>query len=291
MEFTSVSISTGQIKSSEGLPIRYDLYAPQGANSHPLPVVLFVHGFKGFKDWGIWPDACEEMARNGLVVCSFNLSRNGIGENKYEFDRLDLFEKQTLSQDLDDIGRVIDALQNGEISDEHAHMNTDLIGILGHSRGGHTAIAAGVEYDDVQAVVTWNAVADYLERWTDEMVNDWKTKGHTYITNSRTGQKMKLDKVVYEDSLNNADRVIAIRRVEDLRIPTLFIASREDESVPYTDSEKLHIACPAHDKELRLLTHGGHTLGASHPYDAPEFPKPFGEALESTSGWFREYLK
>ncbi len=291
MEFTSVSISSGQIESTEGLPIRYDLFAPQGANAHPLPVVLFVHGFKGFKDWGIWPDACEEMARNGLVVCSFNLSRNGIGEKKDEFERLDLFEKQTLSQDLDDIGSVIDALQNGTIADEHAHMNTDLIGILGHSRGGHTAIAAGVEYEHIQAVVTWNAVADYLGRWSDEMKKDWQEKGFTHILNSRTGQQMKLDKVVYEDSRDNADRVIAIRRVEELRVPVLFIASREDESVPYTDSEKLHIACPAHDKELRLIAHGGHTLGASHPYTEPEFPEPFAEALEWTSGWFREYLK
>ena len=291
MEFTSVSISSGQIESTEALPIRYDLYAPQGANDHPLPVVLFVHGFKGFKDWGIWPDACEEMARNGMVVCAINLSRNGIGEHKYEFDRLDLFEKQTLSQDLNDIGRVIEALQNGEIADEHAHMNTDLIGILGHSRGGHTAVTAGVEFDHIQAVVTWNAVADYLARWSKNMISDWETKGYTHIMNSRTGQKMKLDRVVYDDSKEHADRVIAIRRVEELRVPTLFIASREDESVPYTDSEKLHIACSAHDKELRLLAHGGHTLGASHPYEDPEFPEPFAEALEWTSGWFREFLK
>ena len=112
MEFTSVAISSGHINSKEGLPIRYDLYAPQGANHHPLPVVIFVHGFKGFKDWGLFPDACEELAMNGLVVCAINLSLNGIGDNKYEFDRLDLFERQTLSTDLDDIGLVIHALQN-----------------------------------------------------------------------------------------------------------------------------------------------------------------------------------
>ena len=26
------------------------------------PVILFVNGFKGFKDWGAFPAACEELA-------------------------------------------------------------------------------------------------------------------------------------------------------------------------------------------------------------------------------------
>ena len=170
-------------------------------------------------------------------------------------------------------------------------MNTDLIGVLGHSRGGHTAITAGVEYDDVQAVVTWNAVADYLQRWSEEMVTEWESQGFTHIMNSRTGQQMKLDKVIYDDSKDNAERVIAMNRVSELRVPTLFIASRDDESVPYTDSEKLHIECGAIEKEMRLIAHGGHTLGVSHPFEDPDFPEPFQEALEWTAGWFREYLK
>jgi uncharacterized protein len=45
-----------------------------------LPVILFVHGFKGFKDWGAFPDACEEFARVGFAVVAFNLSLNGVGK-------------------------------------------------------------------------------------------------------------------------------------------------------------------------------------------------------------------
>lgn len=64
---------------------------------------------------------------------------------------------------------MIDALQRGEISDSHSNLNTDTIGLVGHSRGGHTAIAAAVEYDPIQCLVTWSAVADYRDRWTDQM--------------------------------------------------------------------------------------------------------------------------
>lgn len=291
MDVSSISISSGAIDSTEGLPIRYDLYSPISRNGLSFPVIIFLHGFKGFKDWGPFPDVCEELARAGYGVVGMNFSLNGIGDKKMEFTELELFERETISQDLNDIGSVIEALQRGEISDNHANMNTDKIGLIGHSRGGHTAIAAAVEYDPVQCLVTWSAVADYRERWTDKMKEDWEKQGYTEIENSRTGQMMKVGKVVYDDSVENADRVIAMERIKELRIPTLFIHGREDETVPYTNSEKLHIACESKDKELRLVSSGTHTYGAAHPFEEQEFPKPLAEALDWTEGWFTEYLR
>lgn len=290
MDISSVSISSGQIDSTEGLPIRYDLYTPISRNGLSFPVILFLHGFKGFKDWGPFPDVCEEMARAGFGVVAMNFSLNGIGDKKTEFTELDLFERETISQDLDDIGSVIDALQKGEITDNHSNLNTDVIGLIGHSRGGHTAIAAAVEYAPVQCLVTWSAVADYRDQWTESMKEDWENKGYTEIENSRTGQKMKVGKVVYDDYLNNSDRVNAFERVKELRIPTLFIHGRKDETVPTTDSEKLHIECDARDKELRLVANGTHTYGAAHPFEDQDFPKPFAEVLDWTEGWFLEHI-
>jgi dienelactone hydrolase len=291
MEVSSISISSGQVKSSEDLPIRYDLYSPISRNGMNFPVIIFLHGFKGFKDWGPFPDMCEEMARAGYGVVAMNFSLNGIGEEKTEFTEMELFKRETLSQDLDDIGTVINALQRGEITDSHSNLNTDKIGLIGHSRGGQTAIAAAVEYAPIQCLVTWSAVADYRKRWSDEMKKDWEERGYTEIENSRTGQKMKVDKVVYDDAVENAERVIAMERVGELRIPTLFIHGRDDESVPYTDSEKLHIACDTREKELRLVANGTHTYGGSHPFEEQEFPKPLAEVLEWTEGWFVEHLR
>lgn len=291
MEVNSISISSGEIQSTENVPIRYDLYSPISRNGLRFPVIIFLHGFKGFKDWGPFPDACEELALAGFGVVAMNFSLNGIGEKKTEFTELDLFERETFSQDLADIGSMITALQKGEIEDKHASLNTDTIGLVGHSRGGQTAIAAAAEFDAIQCLVTWSAVADYRKRWTAQMKKDWEKKGFTEIENTRTGQMMKVGKVVYEDTIQQAERVIAMERVKDLRIPTLFIHGRADESVPYTDSEQLHIACKARDKELRLVAKGTHTYGAAHPFENQDFPKPFAEMLDWTEGWFIQYLR
>lgn len=291
MEFDNISISSGSIRSTEGLPIKWDLYSPISGTNRDFPVIIFLHGFKGFKDWGAFPDACEDLARSGFGVVAMNFSLNGIGDKKTEFDRLDLFERQTFTQDLKDIESVIKALQSGEIQDKHSHLNTDVIGLIGHSRGGHVAVAAAAEFEAVQCLVTWSAVANYLDFWTDKMKKDWESKGFTEVVNSRTNQVMKLDKAVYEDALKNEDKVIARKRVEEVRVPALFIHARDDESVPYTNSEELHIHCAAKEKELRFVAKTGHTYGIAHPFEEMEFPKPFAELLDWTIGWFREYLR
>lgn len=291
MSISSVNVHSGSIKSSENLPIYYDLYAPSVSNGTVLPLVLFVHGFKGFKDWGAFPDACEELARAGFAVISFNMSLNGVGSNMLEFDEPELFRRQTLSQDLKDIGSVIEAVKSKDIGNDKFLLDTDRIGIIGHSRGGHTAVAAAAEYPEIQCLVTWSAVADYNARWSDEMKKDWESRGFTEIKNARTGQVLELDKIVFEDAIKNEDQLMAIKRIKEIHIPSMFIAGKNDEAVSYNDSEKLFRASPAPDKEIRLIEKAGHTFEVSHPFEEEEFPEQFEEVLDFTEGWLLEYLK
>ncbi|HLR76125.1 MAG TPA: alpha/beta fold hydrolase [Balneolaceae bacterium] len=286
MKTSSVQKQTNQIPSTEGLPIRYDIYSPEGVQS-PLPVILFLHGFKGFKDWGTFPEICKQIATKGFAVIAMNFSLNGIGENKMEFDRLDLFSRETLSQDLEDVGTVIKAIKSKAIEIGE----TSKIGILGHSRGGQTAAAAAAEYADIDCLVTWSAVADYNARWSEKMLHDWQTKGVTEIKNGRTGQIMPMKKMVHEDALRNAERVIALNRVDELEIPALFVHGEEDEAVNPKNAEQLYNACSSQEKDLLLVSDAGHTYGGSHPFQSDELPKPLNRALAKTTQWFEAYLK
>lgn len=291
MSYSSITKLTGSVPSSEDLPIYFDLYAPVTTIGSVLPVILFLHGFKGFKDWGAFPDACEELARAGYAVVAFNFSMNGIGENLLEFDEPEHFSKQTLSQDLKDVGTVIEAIKEKKISSEKVILDTDRLGILGHSRGGHTAVVSAAEYSDIQCLVTWSSVADYNGRWSKEMISDWQKKGFTEITNSRTGQVLKLDKIVYDDAIRNADKLMAIRRIQEIHIPSMFIAGKDDETVPFLETERLFRKSPADDKEIRLIKDAGHTFNVAHPFNEDDFPPQFAEVLDFTEGWFLEHLK
>lgn len=291
MSYNTISKIGGQIPSTENLPIYFDLFVPGVNAGGVLPVVLFVHGFKGFKDWGAFPDACEEIARAGFAVVAFNFSLNGVGSNMLEFDQPELFRRQTFSQDLADIGSIINALKNKEIQSKKTVLDTDRIGIMGHSRGGHTAVVAAAEYSEIQCLVTWSAVADYNERWSEEMLNDWNTKGTTKIRNSRTGEVLPLDKIVFDDARENANRLIAIQRIQEIHIPSMFIAGKNDETVPVKNTELLFRKSPSDEKEIRLIENAGHTFQISHPFTEEDFPPEFSEVLDLTEGWFLDHLK
>jgi dipeptidyl aminopeptidase/acylaminoacyl peptidase len=286
---------SGAVASTEELPIYYDLYTPDSAaTDEALPVIIFVHGFKGFKDWGAFPEACKQLSSAGFAVLAMNFSLNGVGESMTEFDQLELFARETFSQDLDDIGSVISALRKGDIElPEEVNIDTQTIGILGHSRGGHTATSAAAEYPEIRCLVTWSAVADYRDRWSSNplMVAYWEERGITEIKNGRTGQMMPLKKVVYEDILDNADRLVALKRVQELTAPALFIHSRGDDGVSYTEAEKLYEHCSSDRKELQLMPDSGHTFDTAHPFDGGDFPATFQKVMEHTQQWFVNHLQ
>lgn len=291
MRYQNITKNSGSISSSEGLPIYYDFYVPSNNGNRQLPVILFLHGFKGFKDWGAFPDACADLSSAGFAVLAMNFSLNGVGENMLEFDQLDLFARETLSQDLEDVGAVISALEEGTISTAKGNLDTDHMGILGHSRGGHTAVAAAAEYPGISCLVTWSAVADYNAHWSEQMIADWEQKGVTEIKNGRTGQMMPVKKVVYDDAMANADRLMAIKRVQELNAPSLFVHSRGDRGVPYSEAEKLYRNCSSEDKEMKLLPDSGHTFDTAHPFEDEEFPDAFQHVLDATIEWFEYYLQ
>jgi len=280
----------GSILSTEGLPIRYNLYLPRPAQES-LPVVIFVHGFMGFKDWGPFPDVCYELASQGFAVIGMDFSLNGVSGGGDTFDRPDLLERETFTQDLNDIRSVIDAVISGEISGPQETLDQYRIGIIGHSRGGHCAIVAAAEFTEIISIVTWAAIADYTQRWGEKLKNDWDTQGYTEVTNDRTKQVFKVGRVVYDDLRNNADRLLAINRVRELFIPCLFIHGKDDESVPYTEVNSLYENCPSSDKKRIIIEGGNHTFGGVHPFTDDELPPKFLEVLEHTTSWFRDTMR
>ena len=54
------------------------------ARRHPAPAVLVVHGFKGFKDWGMFPPFSERLARAGFAAVTPSLSGSGVdGDGRF----------------------------------------------------------------------------------------------------------------------------------------------------------------------------------------------------------------
>jgi len=237
--------------------IRADIRRP--TRSDPRTAVIVAHGFKGFKDWGFFPHLCERLANDGHLVVSFNFSLNGTGPSLVDFTDLDAFGRNTLSRELDDLRWMVDRTVAGEWSGGRA---PTAVGLLGHSRGGGGGIITAAEHPGISALVTWAAVSTF-RRWGGEHVDDWTTRGVTYIPNARTGQQMPLYRTLWDDLQENAARLDVLAAAGMVRVPWLIVHGAEDATVPVGEAHRLAGAGPS--ATLRIIAGSGHTFEAVHP--------------------------
>jgi uncharacterized protein len=238
------------IPSAENLPIRGEI----DAHDNPRALVVIVHGFKGFKDWGFFPWLAQRLVRHRLAVCRFNMSRSGIGENPETFDRLDLFEGDTYSIELADLRAAVALAQR-----EFPSLPTFL---LGHSRGGGVALLGAEEVANLHGVIAWSPIAR-VDRWDDATKAQWREQGFLEAINARTKQVMRTSSACLDDVASNRDRLDILAAAARLPVPLLVVHGRRDESVPCDEGRE--IAERGADASLFLIDRAGHTFNAIHP--------------------------
>jgi uncharacterized protein len=241
---------TFTIESHEGLPIIGDLDVPE----RPRALVVVVHGFKGFKDWGFFPWLAQRLTQHHLAVCRFNMSRSGIGDDPETFSRLDLFEHDTYSTQLDDLRRVVAYAQ-----ERFPRLPTFL---LGHSRGGGIAILGAADVPRLEGVIVWAPIAT-AGRWDEATKRKWRADGVREEVNSRTNQVMRMSTRILDDYEANAERLDVAAAASRLQVPLLVIHGERDESVPVEEGKLLASRAP--DASMVIVKRAGHTFNAIHP--------------------------
>ena len=151
------------LKDDNKKPILLDVFYKK--NHVKKSIVIFCHGYKGFKDWGAWSLMGKEFAINDFFFLKFNFSHNGgTVENPIDFPDLNAFGNNNFSHELDDLDRILDYLEGDEISNE-----TDLenIILIGHSRGGGSALIKASENPKIKKIITWAGVSDFKIRFNE----------------------------------------------------------------------------------------------------------------------------
>ena len=250
------------------------------------PAIVVIHGFKGFKDWGMFPPLADRLARAGFATVTFNLSGSGVDDTG-ELTWPERFGHDTYSTGLRDLGEVVDALARGELGVRPP----TTIGLVGHSRGGAIALLHAARDTRVQALVTWSAISS-VERWSQHEVMEWRKTGVQQIVNSRTGQRLPLFTDVLDDVERNARGTLDILgAAARLQIPWLIVHGAEDESVSHLESDALRSASPIPTTRLLSIEGAGHTFGAGHPWDARTHDTPaLRRVFDMTLAWFAAHL-
>lgn len=254
------------LKGSNGLPIVTDVFFKP--DQSPKPVVVFCHGYKGFKDWGAWNLVAEHFAENDFFFVKFNFSHNGgAPEQPIDFPNLEAFAQDNYTKQLHDLQCVIDWL----VSDNRfaANINAQQIHLIGHSRGGGIVLLKANQEKKVSTVTTWAGVSDFASRFpSGEKLTQWQKDKVYYVENGRTKQQMPHDIQFYEDFIEHREDLDISNAVQILKIPQLIIHAKGDTSVKVKEAEQLKRWNS--NAKIFLLEESNHVFDTQHPWEKDE---------------------
>ncbi|QQX77716.1 MULTISPECIES: alpha/beta hydrolase family protein [Aequorivita] len=277
-------INKNRILSTENKkPILYDVYYTE--TDKPQPLVVFCHGYKGFKDWGAWHLVAKAFAEAGFCFVKFNFSHNGgTMEQPIDFPDLEAFADNNFSLELDDLDRVLNEIEKGN---ENLPKQISTISLIGHSRGGGIVLIKANEDSRIDKAVTWASVSDFKARFQENTpeFETWKETGVTHVENSRTKQMLPHKFQFYKDFKENEERFSIKRAVKNLKIPQLIVHGSEDPTVSEKEARAIHSWNP--ESELKIIEGADHVFNAKHPWEENSLP----QNLEKTVAETIEFIK
>src|SRR5690606_27774646 len=266
------------IHSKDKKPILYDVYYNE--TEKPQPIVIFCHGYKGYKDWGAWHLVAETFTDAGFCFLKFNFSHNGgTMEDPIDFPDLEAFAENNFSLELDDLDRVLKEIEKGN---DNFPKKISTISLIGHSRGGGIVLIKAEEDTRISKVVAWASVSDFKARFQEGTTEFemWKETGVAYVENSRTKQMMPNNFQFYEDFKNYENRLTISRAVKNLTIPLLVIHGSDDPTVSVKEAKAIHSWNPK--SELLIIPGADHVFNAKHPWEESTLPNKLKTVVERT---------
>ena len=265
-----MKVTKNIILDEKGLkPILVDLFYKD--STIKMPLIIFCHGYKGFKDWGAWDLVAKEFAKNDFFFLKFNFSHNGgTVDDPIDFPDLEAFGNNNFSHELNDIERVIDfTFSKNSVCEK---IDKSKVFLIGHSRGGGICTIKCSENKNITGLLSWAGVSNFKKRFSEgsEEFIEWQKKGVKYIQNGRTKQLMPHFFQFYLDFKKNENKYNIKSAVSKLNIPYLIIHGDNDKAVDV--NEAFDLASWNKKNKLHIVNGAGHTFGSKHPWESDKLP-------------------
>jgi len=259
--------------------ITFDLRYDENINNQPL--IIFLHGFKGFKDWGHFNMIANSFVEKGFAFLKMNFSHNGTNpEHMVDFVDLEAFGQNNFSIELDDIHSVLNHLDE----QNYKFIDYQQINLLGHSKGGATAIIKSHEDKRVKKTATLASIIIIKDRYASELEH-WRKEGVIFIPNARTNQEMPLYYQLAENVLANEERFDILKIIKSYNKQLLLVHGAKDETVTIAE---LDLAKNLNPKVTSyIIPDTNHTFDGTHPWKENQLHIYTQEAVETIASFFK----
>lgn len=260
-------------------PIVYDAFFNK--TKTPKPLVIFCHGYKGFKDWGAWNIMAQEFMNANVFFVKFNFSHNGgTIDNPIDFPDLEAFAENNYTKELDDLNAILNYFLSENYSFKN-EINTSNVALIGHSRGGGISIIKAAEDVRITKLITIASVCDFAKRTaTVGNLEAWKKEGVKYVLNGRTKQQLPHNYQFYKNFKANETRLNIKLATTALTIPHLIIHAKEDSSVKYDEAILIYKWNP--NSSLLTIKNSDHVFGSKHPWQLDKLPTALKQVIEKS---------
>ncbi|MFT5253142.1 MAG: pimeloyl-ACP methyl ester carboxylesterase [Flavobacteriales bacterium] len=268
----------GTYTGAEGKLASYDIqYTP----NQKRPLILFCHGFNGFKDWGAFNLMANYFVQRGFQFVKLNFSHNGTSpEHPLDFVDLEAFGGNNFEKELEDIGALLVHLKKESFAD---CVDFKKLFLIGHSKGGATALAYTLSHPEIVSCATLAAVIDPVLRYGKGKDKLWKENGVKYVLNGRTNQKMPLYYQLAENTQKIQDKLDLRNLLKTDKRKFLFVHGGKDEAVPVTE---INLVKNLPNCTVSIIEDTNHVFGASHPYGSADLPDDLQTALSQIAKFF-----
>lgn len=268
----------GTYTGAEGKSAGYDI---QYTGSQKRPLIVFCHGFNGFKDWGAFNLMANYFLQRGFQFVKLNFSHNGTSPN-YPLDFVDLeaFGANNFEKELEDISALLVHLEKESFADR---VDFGKVFLIGHSKGGATALAYTLSHSEIVSCATLAAVLDPVARYGKLNDKLWKENGVKFVLNGRTNQKMPLYYQLAENTQKIKDKLDLRNLLKGEKRKFLFVHGGKDEAVPIAE---INLVKNLPNCTVSIIEDANHVFGASHPYTSADLPNDLQKALSQIAKFF-----
>lgn len=282
-------ITDFSIPGSGGQPILGNTHLP---TENPRGIVLIAHGFKGYKDYGMFPRIAQHFAAHGFIAHRFNFSHSGMTSNITTFERPDLFERDTWNKQVEDLRLLLLAIEQQDLpgSGSNSGNGTSLPVILfGHSRGGVAvllAVGRGGLALPIAGIITAAAPATCLSM-SDDQQQQLLADGFLISPSGRTGQDLRVGSGFLQEQLDDPAGHDLLKLARNITCPVLIIHGTDDPTVPVSSAAAIASAIGENARVIEIAS-ADHVFNTPNPLPVDQPASPQLQQLLDESAAFAE---